>query len=260
MNPSIPGNEVGKVRIIDVSAWYGATKALSHVTFDIPENAITAFIGPSGCGKTTLLRSLNRLNDRVHSFRLEGNIFLGEKDLYAQRSGNWVNGLRKGMGMVFQASNPLPVSILENLTLPLHEHFRMSRGMADKLAIDKLKQVNLYEEVADKLRQSALRLSGGQQQRLCIARARMLEPDILLLDEPCSALDPISTYKIEDLLTELKTRYTIILVTHNMEQASRIADRTVFFYRGEVLESGSTEDVFQNPSHPRLQRYLKGAI
>lgn len=162
--------------------------------------------------------------------------------------------------MVFQASNPLPVSVLGNLVLPLREHYCISREEAEKKAIEKLKLANLYEEVADKLHQSALRLSGGQQQRLCIARALMLDPDILLLDEPCSALDPISTYKIEDLLSELKNRYTIIMVTHNMEQASRIADQTVYFYLGEVLETGPTPDVFQNPKHPRLQRYLKGAV
>ena len=252
------GNSMVSIR--DVSAWYGTAPALNHVSFEIPKNAITAFIGPSGCGKTTLLRSLNRLNDRIPSFHLEGSIRLGGVDLYAKRAGSWVNGLRKGMGMVFQASNPLPVSVLNNLTLPLQEHYHMSRAEAETRAIEKLKLANLYDEVAEKLHHSALRLSGGQQQRLCIARALMLEPEVLLLDEPCSALDPISTYKIEDLLTELKTRYTVILVTHNMEQASRIADQTVFFYRGEVLEAGATVDVFQNPQHPRLQRYLKGAV
>ncbi len=248
------------VRIRNVNAWYGSIQALHNVTFDIPEHAITAFIGPSGCGKTTLLRSINRLNDLVSSYHLEGELLLRGENLYARKGGSWVNGLRRGIGMVFQASNPLPVSVLENLVLPLREHFRISRAAAEKKAIEKLKLANLYEEVEDKLHQSALRLSGGQQQRLCIARALMLDSDILLLDEPCSALDPISTYKIEDLLSELKSRFTIIMVTHNMEQASRIADKTVYFYRGEVLESGPTSEIFLNPKHPRLQRYLKGAV
>ena len=248
------------IRFDKVDAWYGQNQVLRQVTFDVPRHSITAFIGPSGCGKTTLLRSVNRLNDRIPAFRLEGRVVIGDVDIYARNGGAWVNGLRRRTGMVFQASNPLPVSVLDNLTLPLYEHHRIPRREAEEMAVEQLQRVHLYDEVRDKLRQSALRLSGGQQQRLCIARALMLDPEVLLLDEPCSALDPISTYRIEDLLSELKSRYTIVMVTHNMEQASRIADRTAFFHLGGVLEEGPTAELFQQPKHPVLRGYLRGEL
>ncbi len=248
------------IRFDRVDAWYGQNQVLRQVTFDIPRHAIMAFIGPSGCGKTTLLRSVNRLNDRIPTFRLAGRVMMGGTDLYARNGGAWVCALRRRTGMVFQASNPLPVSVLDNLTMPLSEHHRIGRRDAEALAVSQLERVHLFDEVKDKLRQSALRLSGGQQQRLCIARALMLEPEVLLLDEPCSALDPISTYRIEDLLVELKNRYTIVMVTHNMEQASRIADRTAFFHQGGVLEEGPTAALFQQPKHPVLRGYLRGEL
>ncbi len=248
------------VTMKDINVWYGNNQALKNINMDIKERTITAFIGPSGCGKSTLLRSINRLNDRIASFKLKGTLQVDEDNIYHQKSARWVNNFRRRIGMVFQSSNPLHVSVIDNLTIPLHEHYTMSKKKAYALAIEKLKLTNLYDEVADKLHQSALRLSGGQQQRLCIARALMLEPEILLLDEPCSALDPISTYIIEDLLLDLKKDYSIIMVTHNMEQASRIADDTAFFYLGEMLEYRPTTDLFQMPENDRLVRYLRGSI
>jgi len=246
--------------IENIDVWYGKTQALKAVNMIIKKNAITAFIGPSGCGKSTLLRSINRMNDIIPSFRLSGSVQVENEEIYAKHSINWVNKYRRKIGMVFQESNPLPISIIDNLTLPLFEHLHISKAEAQKRAIEKLKMTYLYDEVADKLNQSALRLSGGQQQRLCIARALMIEPSILLLDEPCAALDPISTYKIEDLLLDLKKKYSIIMVTHNMEQASRIADETAFFYLGEMLEFGPTSELFQSPKNDRLARYLGGSI
>ena len=247
-----------EVSIKDVSCHYGQNTALKDVSLEIPKNSIYAFIGPSGCGKTTLLRSINRMNDFVNGFRLTGEISIFGANIYGNNSQRYTEVLRKKIGMIFQQPNPLPTSILANMVMPLREHRRAGREEYYELAIGKLKMATLYDEVKDRLRKTATALSGGQQQRLCIARALMLEPEILLFDEPCSALDPISTFKIEELLCALKKQYTIIMVTHNMEQASRISDYTAFFYQGEVVETGTTEQIFANPQKELTQNYLTG--
>jgi len=248
------------VRIIDFNAHYRKTHALKNIDLDIPKNRIFAFIGPSGCGKTTLLRSINRLNDLIPVFRPEGRIEIDETDIYALRGKEAVENLRMGIGMVFQQPNPLPMTIMQNMLLPIKEHYREKHSAMLDLAIGHLKNVGLYDEVADRLNKTALKLSGGQQQRLCIARALMLRPKILLFDEPCSALDPISTFKIEDLLVQLKEDYTIIMVTHNMEQARRIADYTAFFYQGELVEHNETHQLFFLPKMELTQRYISGKM
>lgn len=248
------------VQIEDVSVWYGQNQALKNISLSIPANSIYAFIGPSGCGKTTLLRSINRLNDLVPIFRLEGDIRLENKSIYSSNQKAFVETLRKGIGMVFQQPNPLPDTVMNNMLLPVKEHWHEKEKVLIDQAIDKLKMAGLYEEIKDRLKRNALMLSGGQQQRLCIARALMLEPKLLLFDEPCSALDPISTMIIEDVLTKLKEKYTIIMVTHNMEQARRIADYTAFFYLGDLIESGKTEDLFTNPKTELLNKYLTGGF
>lgn len=241
----------------DVNAWYGKTQALYDINLNIFKNRITAFIGPSGCGKTTLLRCLNRMNDLIPVFKITGSIELEGNDIY---SGDYsVNRLRKHVGMVFQEANPFPQSVLNNLKLPLEENFNnLSKPQLKQIVIDKLRDIGLFDEVKDRLHQSALRLSGGQQQRLCIARALAIEPGLLLLDEPCSALDPISTAKIESLLTQLKQKYTIVIVTHNMQQAARIADYVVFFYQGVIIEQGLPEQIFVNPRMKLTNEYLRG--
>lgn len=246
------------VKISGVNVWYGNNRALEDINLDIPKNSIYALIGPSGCGKTTLLRSINRLNDLLPDFRLSGKIEIDGLDAYASNDNTFVEELRRNIGMVFQHTNPLPMTILQNMILPVKEFYKDNRQKMVEHAIEKLKQVAIYDEVADRLNQTALKLSGGQQQRLCIARALMLEPKLLLMDEPCSALDPISTYKIEEMLLELKKNYTIITVTHNMEQACRIADYTAFFYQGRVIESGETMSLFSMPREELTQNYLTG--
>ncbi|WP_313340158.1 phosphate ABC transporter ATP-binding protein PstB [Sedimentibacter sp.] len=248
------------LNVNDVSCYYGENKAVKSVNLNIKKNTITSFIGPSGCGKTTLLRSINRMNDLVDSFHIEGNIFLEGEDIYLQNGKEYVQNLRKQIGMIFQSANPLPASIYKNMILPVTEHYKISRELLDNKVEEKLKLAALYDEVKGRLHKTALSLSGGQQQRLCIARALMLEPQILLLDEPCSALDPISTYAIEELLMELKKQCTIIIVTHNMQQASRISDYTAFFYQGEVIEEGSTAEIFFNPKTELLSNYITGKI
>ncbi len=245
----------GEVRIENVNINYGANRVLRDVSLNIPANSVYAFIGPSGCGKTTLLRSLNRMNDFVASFKLTGRVTIGGEDIYAVKR---PEELRRNVGMVFQQPNPLPVSIMQNMLLPVTEHYRAPLDDLKRLAVDKLKACALYEEVADKLDKPAFALSGGQQQRLCIARALMLEPSVILFDEPCSALDPISTFKIEDLLGELKKERTIIIVTHNMEQARRIADNTAFFYNGAIIEHGDTLKMFTAPETELLDNYIRG--
>jgi phosphate transport system ATP-binding protein len=247
-----------KVGIKNVSCYYGQNAALRNVSLDVPENCIYAFIGPSGCGKTTLLRSLNRMNDFVPGFRLTGEIRVGGGNIYENNTPKYVESLRKSIGMIFQQPNPLPTSIIKNMTLPLKEHHRAGKDDYYETAVSKLKMASLYDEVRDRLKKTATALSGGQQQRLCIARALMLEPEILLFDEPCSALDPISTFRIEELLLELKKQYTIIMVTHNMEQACRIADYTAFFYQGEVVEHGPTDRIFSSPGNPLTHSYITG--
>jgi phosphate transport system ATP-binding protein len=246
------------VSIKDVTCSYGGQTVLENVNLAIPKNRIYAFIGPSGCGKTTLLRALNRMNDFIPSFKLTGRVEIGAEDIYADNSAKYIEKLRRNVGMIFQQPNPLPTSILKNMTMPVKEHYRGSCDYFFNLAVAKLKMASLYDEVKDRLKRSATFLSGGQQQRLCIARALMLEPEIILFDEPCSALDPISTFKIEELLINLKQNYTIIMVTHNMEQASRISDYTAFFYQGAVVENGTTEQIFSSPHEELTQKYLTG--
>lgn len=246
------------IRLEDVTCSYDGHDALQGASLSIPKNSIYTFIGPSGCGKTTLLRSLNRLNDLIPSFRLTGRVEIDGENIYEGQSPENIRALRKRIGMIFQQPNPLPTSILKNMYLPLREHYHAGSHYLYEKAVEKLKTAALYDEVAERLNKAAFSLSGGQQQRLCVARALMLEPEILLLDEPCSALDPIATYKIEDMLTELKQERTIIIVTHNMEQARRISDYTAFFYQGKVVETGATEDLFFNPKTELLSKYITG--
>lgn len=248
------------IAINQVNAWYGKNQALNDINLNISKNQIAAFIGPSGCGKTTLLRSINRLNDLVHGFRLEGQIEINQQNAYEKNDKRFVEHHRKGIGMVFQQPNPLPMSIMQNMTLPLKEHFNLTDKQLKEYAIEKLTMAGLFEEVKDRLNKTAFSLSGGQQQRLCIARALMLEPKILLFDEPCSALDPISTYTIEEMLRSLKEKFTIVIVTHNMEQAGRIADQVAFFYQGQILESGVVEDIFVRPKNKILANYITGRL
>ena len=243
------------LQIEKVNTWYGDKHVLQDVSLSVPKNSVYAFIGPSGCGKTTMLKSINRMNDFVPKFRLSGSITLGERNIYAEKK---PQNLRKEIGMVFQQPNPLPMSIMQNMILPVAEHYRAAKSVFTDMAVEKLKSCVLYDELKDKLDNSALFLSGGQQQRLCIARSLMLEPSVILFDEPCSALDPISTGKIEELIGELKKERTIVIVTHNMEQARRISDYTAFFYQGVVVESGPTEKLFFSPETELLDKYIRG--
>jgi len=246
------------ITVHDVDVWYGKQQALHKVNLTVPKRSITAFIGSSGCGKSTLLRSINRLNDLIPSFRLQGSIAVDGGDIYRLHKGRAINDLRKRIGMVFQKPDPLPTTIMKNMTLPLLESKHVSTREAQDRALVLLERTGLLGEVKERLNASALSLSGGQQQRLCIARALMLEPDILLLDEPCSALDPISTAIIEDVLVELKEHYTIVLVTHNLEQARRISDTMALFYLGEMIESGYTRELLIRPKTEMLSNYLSG--
>ena len=246
------------IKIKGVSCFYGENAAVKNADLDIPENSIYAFIGPSGCGKTTLLRSINRMNDLISGHRLTGEIEINGENIYSDNSLDYVRELRKNIGMIFQQPNPLPTSILKNMVMPLKENYKAPREYYQEKAVEKLKSAILYDEVRDRLNKNAFSLSGGQQQRLCIARALMLEPGILLFDEPCSALDPIATFKIEDMLVKLKKERTIVIVTHNMEQARRISDYTAFFYHGEVIEAGETLELFKNPRTELLSRYITG--
>jgi ABC-type phosphate transport system, ATPase component len=248
---------MGFVKFQGVNAWYGKKQALTDISFEVPRSSIYAFIGPSGCGKTTLLRSVNRLNDFIKSFKLDGSIEIDGVNTYGGGK-RFAEKLRREIGMVFQQTNPLPMTILQNLELPVKEHYRQNPRELIELSEQKLRQAALFDEVKDRLNKNASSLSGGQQQRLCIARALMLEPKLLLMDEPCSALDPIATYKIEELLLNLKERHTIIIVTHNMEQAARIADYTAFFYEGQLVEYGKTQELFFTPKKDLTQRYITG--
>ncbi len=243
----------------DVNVWYGNNQALYNVNIDILKNKITAFIGPSGCGKTTLLKCFNRMNDIVRDFRLEGKIMLHGENLYDESQD--VIKIRQKVGMVFQQPNPFPMTIYDNIKLPIVENLHnVGRNRTREIVLEKLKAANLYDEVKDRLSKSALRLSGGQQQRLCIARALSIEPEILLFDEPCSALDHISTLKIENLLLELKEKFTIVIVTHNLQQATRIADYVAFFYQGKIEEQGTAQEVFLSPKSKTTANYLHGAF
>ncbi|CAH1206382.1 Phosphate import ATP-binding protein PstB 3 [Paenibacillus plantiphilus] len=243
--------DIGKLHL-----YYGAFHALKNVSMDIPEKAITAFIGPSGCGKSTLLRTLNRMNDMIPGTRIEGRIAVGGTDIYSKEVD--VETLRKKVGMVFQQPNPFPKSIYDNVAYGPRLHGIRSKGQLDEIVETSLRSAVLWDEVKDHLKRSALSLSGGQQQRLCIARALAVNPDILLMDEATSALDPISTLKIEELAQELKDRYTIVMVTHNMHQAARVSNQTVFFLNGEVVEYSDTEKLFSNPRDQRTEDYISG--
>ena len=239
----------------NLDLWYGEFHALKCVSLDMEKNSVTALIGPSGCGKSTYLKTLNRMNDLVEGCRIEGSVTLEGEDIYG---GMDVNGLRKRVGMVFQKPNPFPMSIYDNIAYGPRIHGIRSRVKLDDIVERSLRQAAIWEETKDKLKKSALGLSGGQQQRLCIARALAVEPEVLLMDEPTSALDPISTAKIEDLAMELKKQYTIVIVTHNMQQAVRISDRTAFFLLGELIEYGRTEEIFSNPRDKRTEDYITG--
>lgn len=244
-----------KMTIHNVNLFYGDFHALKNVDLDIPEKKITAFIGPSGCGKSTLLKSLNRMNDLVEGCKITGDIRLDGEDIYGDMD---VNLLRKRVGMVFQKPNPFPMSIYDNIAYGPRTHGVHNKVALDEIVEKSLRGAAIWEEVKDRLRTSALGLSGGQQQRLCIARALAVEPEVLLMDEPTSALDPISTSKIEDLAEELKENYTIVMVTHNMQQASRISDKTAFFLLGEVVEFNDTEELFTLPKDKRTEDYITG--
>ncbi len=247
---------MGKIDIQDVNLYYGNFHALKSVNLSLPEKQISAFIGPSGCGKSTLLKCLNRMNDLVEGCKIEGQITLDGQDIYDPRFD--VNLLRKRVGMVFQKPNPFPMSVYDNIAYGPRTHGIRSRAKLDEIVESSLRKAALFDELKDRLRKNALGLSGGQQQRLCIARALAVEPEVLLMDEPTSALDPISTLKIEDLATELKNRYTIVMVTHNMQQAARVSDQTAFFLLGEVVEFGKSEQIFSSPRDQRTEDYITG--
>lgn len=240
----------------NMNLWYGKNHALKDINISIPENEITALIGPSGCGKSTFLKSLNRMNDLVEGCRITGEITFAGDDIYD--SSYDVNILRKRVGMVFQKPNPFPMSIYDNIAYGPRIHGIRSRVLLDEIVETSLKKAAIWDECRDRLKKSALGMSGGQQQRLCIARALAVEPEILLMDEPTSALDPISTSKIEDLALELKDNYTIVMVTHNMQQAARIADKTAFFLLGEIVEFDDTEKIFSSPADRRTENYITG--
>lgn len=244
-----------KFSIKNLDLYYGTFHALKDVNLDIPENQITAFIGPSGCGKSTLLKSLNRMNDLVEGCKITGKVLLDHRNIY---EGMNVNELRKRVGMVFQKPNPFPMSIYDNIAYGPRTHGVRSKAALDDIVEKSLKDAAIWDEVKDRLKKSALGLSGGQQQRLCIARALAVEPEVLLMDEPTSALDPISTSKIEELAITLKEKYTIIIVTHNMQQAVRISDKTAFFLLGEVVEFNDTATLFSTPNEKRTEDYITG--
>lgn len=245
-----------KVSIKDLNLYYGDFHALKGINMDIPENQVTAFIGPSGCGKSTCIKTLNRMNDLVDNCKITGKITIDGEDIYDPRTD--VTLLRKRAGMVFQKPNPFPMSVYDNIAYGPRVHGIKNKAQLDEIVEQSLRDSALWDEVKDRLKKSALGLSGGQQQRLCIARALAVQPDILLMDEPTSALDPISTLKIEDLMEELKTKYTVIIVTHNMQQAARIADMTAFFLLGEIVEYDNTLTMFNKPGDKRTEEYITG--
>lgn len=244
------------ITVRDMCLWYGNHQALTDVCIDIPEKSITALIGPSGCGKSTFLKTLNRMNDLIPDVKITGDICYNGTDIFDSTVD--VNMLRKEIGMVFQKPNPFPMSIYDNIAYGPRTHGIRSRALLDDIVEQALRDAAIWDEVKDRLKKNALGLSGGQQQRLCIARALAVKPEILLMDEPTSALDPISTSKIEDLVIKLKEEYTIVIVTHNMQQAVRISDNTAFFLLGELIEYGSTEKVFSSPEDSRTEDYITG--
>ena len=245
------------ISVKDLCLWYNKTaQALKNVSIDIEENAITALIGPSGCGKSTFLKTLNRMNDLIPGVKITGDIRYRGKDIFDPSTD--VNELRREIGMVFQKPNPFPMSIYDNIAYGPRTHGIRNRAKLDEIVENSLRGAAIWDEVKDRLKKSALGLSGGQQQRLCIARALAVEPDVLLMDEPTSALDPISTSKIEDLVMDIKKEYTIVMVTHNMQQAVRVSDTTVFFLLGEIIESGATGQMFSMPKDKRTEDYITG--
>ena len=246
---------MGKIEIKNTDLYYGDFHALKNINLDIPANQITAFIGPSGCGKSTLLKSLNRMNDLVEGCRITGELLLDGEDIYGPMD---VNMLRRRVGMVFQKPNPFPMSIYDNIAYGPRTHGIRSKAKLDDIVEKALRDAAIWDEVKDRLKKSALGMSGGQQQRLCIARALAVQPEVLLMDEPTSALDPISTSRIEDLAVELKKNYTIVMVTHNMQQAARISDKTAFFLLGEVIEYGDTMTLFSMPKNKKTEEYITG--
>ncbi len=245
-----------KMTVKDLDLYYGEFHALHGINMDIPENQITAFIGPSGCGKSTLLRTLNRMNDMVNGCRIEGSVTLDGEEIYGKEMD--VNLLRKRIGMVFQKANPFPMSVYDNVAFGPRTHGIKSKDKLDEIVETALRKAAIFDEVKDRLKDSALALSGGQQQRLCIARALAVEPDVLLMDEATSALDPLSTSRIEELAVELKKDYTVVMVTHNMQQAARVSDKCAYFLLGDLVEFDDTEKLFSNPSDKRTEDYITG--
>ena len=244
-----------KISIHNMDLYYGDFHALKNINMELPEKEISAFIGPRGCGKSTLLKSINRMNDLVEGCKITGELLLDDQNIYGNMD---VNVLRKRVGMVFQKPNPFPMSVYDNIAYGPRTHGVNSRVQLDEIVETSLRQAAIWDELKDRLKKSALGLSGGQQQRLCIARALAVKPEVLLMDEPTSALDPISTSKIEDLVIELKKDYTIIMVTHNMQQAVRVSDKTAFFLLGEVIEYGETEQIFSMPKEKKTEDYITG--
>ncbi len=244
-----------KINIKDVNLYYGNFHALKNINLDIEAGQITAFIGPSGCGKSTLLKSINRMNDLVEGCKINGKFLLDGEDIYGKMD---VNVLRRRVGMVFQKPNPFPMSVYDNIAYGPRTHGIHNRGELDEIVERSLQRAAIWDELKDRLKKSALGLSGGQQQRLCIARALAVNPEVLLMDEPTSALDPISTSKIEELAMELREKYTIVMVTHNMQQAARISDRTAFFLLGEIIEYGETGQIFGMPKNKKTEEYITG--
>ena len=246
---------MAKFAIHNMDLYYNTFHALKNINLELPEHEVSAFIGPSGCGKSTLLKSLNRMNDLVEGCKITGDIRLDGEDIYGDMD---VNLLRKRVGMVFQKANPFPMSIYDNIAYGPRTHGIRSKAKLDEIVENSLRSAAIWDEVKDRLNKSALGMSGGQQQRLCIARALAVQPEVLLMDEPTSALDPISTSKVEDLVLSLKKDYTIIIVTHNMQQATRVSDRTAFFLLGEVVEYAETEQLFSKPQDQRTEDYISG--
>ena len=249
-----PMNHRLVIRAEGLNLWYGRHQALDTVSMSIERNQVTALIGPSGCGKSTLIRCFNRMNDLIPSVRIEGQVLFGGQNIYAK--GVDPVEVRRRVGMVFQKPNPFPKSIYENIAFA--PRINGAKGNMNQIVERALRQAALWDEVKDKLKKSGLELSGGQQQRLCIARALAIEPEVLLMDEPCSALDPNATSKIEDLINELKTQYTVVIVTHNMQQAARVSDKTAFMYLGKLIEFGETKKMFENPGNPQTEDYITG--
>ena len=249
-------NSINRIEVKDLNLYYGEHQALKNVNLEIKPNQVTALIGPSGCGKSTFLRTLNRMNDLIPSVKIDGEIVLDGKNIYAPDVD--VVNLRKQVGMVFQRPNPFPMSIFDNIAYGPKVHGIKDKKILSELVEKSLKGAALWSEVSDRVNRSALGLSGGQQQRLCIARLLAVEPEVLLMDEPCSALDPISTLRVEELIHELKEKYTIIIVTHNMQQAARVSDHTAFFLNGEIVEYDATDVIFTNPKDKRTEDYITG--